>query len=256
MRPQQETHNTKREIESLRLDLDTVKKDQQRFQELVERVRTDRADSEKDNAFPEAQDLHVQHGWSQTYVEIIELRKKIAELRQQREIPEDETPTIEQSDCNQLSKEATLRATLKRARSENDQYKEETADLTRQTEDDTSQPESLSQIAGLQRQIKTLAEEVFKLQRERDSAIKKAEAAEKKVQALKGEETALHRGVEELDTAQIRHLRAQDRQISDLIAARSNLRAEVVRRNGRVVGARGEVTREIQPGAMGGGWST
>ena len=240
MRLQQEIRNTKRETVSLRLDLDATKRDQQKLQELVDRVRTDRAGSENDNAFQETQELHTR---SQTHVEIIELRKKIAELRQQREIAEDETPTIEQSGCNRLSREATLRVTLKSFGSDNNQDSKHRVELTHQTVDDTSQPERLGQIAGMQHQINKLAETILKLQRERDSAVHKAEAAEKKLQELK-EKPALHPGVEEQDTAQIRHLRAQDRQISDLITVRDNLRAEVVRRNGRVVGADGEVTRE------------
>ena len=74
--------------------------------------------------------------------------------------------------------------------------------------------------------------------------MRNAERAEKKVKELKEELATLHCEGEEPDTVQTRQLLLRNRQITDLIAVRDNPRAEVIRRNGQIVGAHGEVNRE------------
>jgi hypothetical protein len=172
------------------------------------------------------------------------LREKVADLGKQREIPDDESTEIDKSDTNPLSKEATLRATIKSLEYEGDIDSEQESHSDTQRTGSSSQHRLTYQVNETQHLNKLLREEILKIRKQRDSAVNKAEAAEKKLQQLKKEETILYRDAEGLDTAQARLLRTRDRQISDLTMVRNNLRAEIVRRNGRVVGAHGEVTRE------------
>lgn len=100
-------------------------------------------------------------------------------------------------------------------------------------------------LSELRQRINRLEEEIQDAQTERDFAMRKAEMAEKNVKELKEEMETLHPDREGPGTVQTRRLLLRDRQITDLSVVRNNLRAEVIRRNGRIVGAHGEVNREI-----------
>jgi hypothetical protein len=100
------------------------------------------------------------------------------------------------------------------------------------------------ELAELRHEVDRLREEILGVRRERDESIVRAERADKKALELKRDATATPLDAGKQIAALRQDIRGRDRQINDLLAVRSNLRLEVIRLGGRVVGSRGEVTRE------------
>jgi hypothetical protein len=218
------------------MELEAAKEEQRKLEMQLDEMRMARLGTgtgsvRQDAQALDAQALDTNHGQRQAQVEIAQFKKRITELQQEHAIPEIEKIVAESSDPGQLGREATLRATLETVRSASEQNGENVA--------------RENQLADFKQQIEKMNRENFDAQRERrDTAMKGTKAAERNVLELKEELAALRRGEEGQYAEHTRLLRARDRQISDLTTVRDNLRAEVIRRNGRMVGSRGEVNRE------------
>lgn len=229
MRLRQDVFSARVDTRALQMELEAAQEEQRKLEMQLDEMRMARLGTGTGSVRQDAQALDTNHGQRQAQVEIAQFKKRITELQQEHAIPEVEKIVAESSGPGQLGREA--RATLETVRSASEQNGENVA--------------RENQLADLKQQIEEMNKENFDAQRERrDTAMKGTKAAERNVLELKEELAALRRGEEGQYAEHTRLLRARDRQISDLTTVRDNLRAEVIRRNGRVVGSRGEVNRE------------